>query len=119
YARLMLDASATTFEEIINTECSEPVFFDRGLLDVVCYMDMESIPMSNAVTEITGRCVYNKNVFILPPWQEIYKTDNERKQSWEEAVYTFAKMKETYSKYGYNVIEVPRASVSERRQFIT
>lgn len=119
YARLMLDASATTFEEIINTECSEPVFFDRGLLDVVCYMDMESIPMSNAVTEITGRCVYNKNVFILPPWQEIYKTDNERKQSWEEAVYTFAKMKETYSKYGYNVIELPRASVSEKRQFIT
>lgn len=58
-------------------------------------------------------------MFLFPPWQEIYRTDNERKQSWKEAVYTFAMMKETYSKYGYNVIEVPKASVSERRQFIT
>lgn len=66
YARLMLNASAMTFEEITNTERVEPVFFDRGLLDVVCYMDMESIPMSNAVTEIIKKCVYNKNVFIPP-----------------------------------------------------
>lgn len=55
-----------TFEEITNTERVEPVFLDRGLLDVVCYMDMESIPMSNAVTEIIKKCVYNKNVFIPP-----------------------------------------------------
>ena len=34
---------------------------------------------------------YNKSIFILPPWQEIYETDNERKQDWEEAVLTFEK----------------------------
>ncbi len=29
---------------------------------------------------------YNKTVFILPPWQEIYEKDNERKQDWDAVV---------------------------------
>ena len=61
---------------------------------------------------------YNKSIFILPPWQEIYETDNERKQDWEEAVLTFEKMSETYKNYGYNIIEIPKISVRERANFI-
>lgn len=118
YAQLMLDASVRAYGEIKSTNFQEPVYFDRGILDAVCYMHMENIPVTKETVDIVYKCVYNRDVFILPPWQAIYKTDNERKQSWKEALFTFEKMKETYREYGYNVIEVPKVSVLERQQFI-
>lgn len=118
YAQLMFDASVRTFEKIKNKNVSDPVYFDRGILDTVCYMNMENITISKETREIIRKSVYNNNVFILPPWREIYQTDSERKQSWKEALFTFNKMKETYLAYGYNVIEVPKISVLERGQFI-
>lgn len=118
YARLMLDASAETFEEVSNSGVSDPVFFDRGILDTICYMNMETISLPEEVSDITQRCIYNKNVFLLPPWKEIYERDAERKQSWKEAVDTFDRMKETYSDYGYSIILLPKASVVERRNCV-
>lgn len=118
YAQLMLDASVKTFDKISSNDELEPIFFDRGILDAVCYMRMENIPLSKEISEIINKCAYNKKVFILPPWHQIYQTDTERKQSWKEAVFTFDKMKETYLQYGYQTIEVPKVSVSMRQQFI-
>lgn len=54
----------------------------------------------------------------MPPWKEIYKTDGERKQTWEEVVYILDKMKETYLEYGYEVIELPKDTVENTRIFI-
>lgn len=119
YAQLMLDASVGTFEKISDDHhFKDPIYFDRGILDTVCYMNMENIPVSKETEEVIHQRLYNRNVFILPPWRAIYETDNERKQTWKEALFTFDKMKETYLKYGYNVIEVPKVSVLERRQFV-
>ncbi|MFC3198104.1 AAA family ATPase [Parapedobacter deserti] len=86
YAQLMLDASVKTFEKISSSGFLGPIFFDRGILDTVCYMRMENIPVSKDIIEIVGKCTYNRKIFILPPWEEIYETDTERKQSWKEAV---------------------------------
>lgn len=118
YAKLMLEASLRSYDEVNTKMFSNFIFFDRGILDTICYMKMEQIPVSDEIKEMVRQYPYNKNVFILPPWQEIYETDNERKQSWEEAECTFKKMKETYLEFGYNVIEVPKASVKERTEFI-
>jgi predicted ATPase len=65
-----------------------------------------------------GNWKYNKSIFMLPPWKEIYTTDNERKQDWDEAVLTFEKMCETYKRYGYNIVEVPKKTISERADFV-
>ncbi|PRD48453.1 AAA family ATPase [Sphingobacterium haloxyli] len=119
YAQLMFDASVSAYEEIKKSvDFREPVYFDRGILDAVCYMHMENIPVSKETVDTVHKCVYNRNVFILPPWREIYETDSERKQSWKEALSTFDRMKETYLEYGYHVIEVPKVSVLERQRFI-
>jgi len=118
YATLLLEASLKSYHEVNSKTISDFIFFDRGILDTICYMKMEHIPISNEVTEIAQQYSYNRNVFILPPWKEIYKTDNERKQSWEEATFTFKKMKETYLEFGYSTIEVPKINVEERAEFI-
>ncbi len=118
YAKLMLEASVRSYQSIKDKQPSKPVFFDRGILDAICYMNMENIPIPSAMKAMGLAHPYAPKVFILPPWKEIYQTDNERKQTWEEAGFTFEKMKETYLDYGYEVIEVPKTDVKTRRRFI-
>ncbi|MDM1071806.1 AAA family ATPase [Empedobacter brevis] len=118
YAELMFEASLSTYRKVVSEVCDKTVFFDRGLLDVICYMEMENIPISEEQNSLVNANPYNRKVFILPPWLDIYETDNERKQTWKEAMYTFDKMKQTYLDFGYNVIEVPKETVGNRCEFI-
>lgn len=118
YAKLMLEAAVSAYQTIKEKQLSNPVFFDRGILDTICYINMENISIPSAMKALALEHPYAPKVFILPPWKEIYQTDNERKQTWQEAVSTFEKMKETYLDYGYEVIEVPKTDVKTRRQFI-
>lgn len=119
YAELMFNASVKSYKNIIHSENqNEIVVFDRGIIDTLCYMNMENIPISERMEKIVHEHKYNKRVFILPPWKEIYETDNERKQTWEEALFTFDKMKETYLKYDYEMIEVLKDSIENRKNFI-
>ncbi len=117
YARLMLEASLETYKRIIGNAHSN-IFFDRGTLDAICYMRMQNIPISNQINNLVKRHPYNSKVFILPPWEEIYATDNERMQTLEEAVFTYHQMKQTYLEYGYEIIEIPKISVENRCEFI-
>lgn len=119
YAKLMLEASVESFKNTtIQEKSNEITFFDRGIIDTICYMKMEGIPISEQIINLAKNYTYNKNVFILPPWKEIYETDNERKQDWKEAEFTFQKMYETYTEFGYNLIHVPKLEIEERTKFI-
>lgn len=118
YAKLMIEASVETYQKINSNLQSEKVFFDRGILDTICYMNMENIPVSLEMEKLISTHPYSQKVFILPPWEEIYETDNERKQTWQEAIYTFDIMKQTYISYGYEVIEVLKGSIEDRCKFI-
>ncbi|MDC6406334.1 MULTISPECIES: hypothetical protein [Flavobacteriaceae] len=60
-------------------------------------------------------------MFILPPWRDIYHTyhtDAERTQDWNEAVFTYNKMIQTNRGYDYGLVEVPKAPVGKRADFI-
>lgn len=118
YAQLMLAAAVDTYTKLITQQIAGPVFFDRSIIDTLCYMEMESLPLSGENLKSIVRCKYNGKVFILPPWREIYHSDNERRQTWEEAEYTFYRMRKTYQDYSYQLIEVPLATPENRADFI-
>ncbi|MNX90479.1 hypothetical protein D3C86_1225330 [compost metagenome] len=117
YTRLMFEAAVASFHAVPSDD-NAIRFFDRGLPDSLAYAEMEQLPVSEEMEQAGRNLRYNQTVFILPPWEEIYHTDNERKQTWEEALWTFEKLKETYLKYGYELIEVPRGTVEERVGFV-
>lgn len=93
------------------------IFIDRGLPDVVAYMDYFKTDYPEVFNETCENNRYNK-IFILPPWEEIYKSDNERYETFEEALKISAYLYATYKKYGYDPIEVPKLSVKDRTNFI-
>ena len=61
--------------------------------------------------------IYTK-IFILPPWEEIYVSDDERYENFEQAKLIYNHLTDTYQNYGYNLIEVPKGTVEERIDFI-
>lgn len=117
YTHLMIDASVKSFKSILNDQ-KNTIFFDRGIIDAFCYARMIEMEVSPDMKDIAETYLYNPKVFILPPWPEIYETDEERKQTWEEAVETHNAMKRTYSDYGYQPIDVPLETVENRAEFI-
>ncbi|SFC11021.1 Predicted ATPase [Flagellimonas taeanensis] len=119
YMELMFHRSVESFETTIqSSKGSTPIFFDRGFLDAICYAALEGIPIDQEMKTLCEILRYNPNVFILPPWREIYRTDEQRKQDWNEAVFTYNKMIETYRSYQYDLVEVPKMLVQERGDFI-
>ena len=93
------------------------VFIDRGIPDVLAYMDFIGDTYPQEFTAACETYKYDK-VFLLPPWEEIYVSDAERYESYEEATKIHDYLVATYKKFGYDLHEVPKTSVAARFQFI-
>jgi len=117
YTDLMISASLQSYEAVSDVR-DEIVFFDRGIIDAFCYARMIQLPVTSEMKNITTNYLYNPQVFILPPWPEIYRIDGERKQTWEEAAETYNVMRSTYIDYGYTPIVVPPDTPQARANFI-
>jgi predicted ATPase len=116
YTELMLTRSIEAFRE--HTPSSEIVFMDRGIPDTACYARLIGLPFFNGLRAACETYRYNTMVFMAPPWEEIYLTDSERKQTYQEAIDTHRLMVAVYEEYGYQPIELPRVSPVERAEFV-
>jgi len=94
------------------------VFFDRGIVDILGYSNLEQIQLSDEQLSVMPNFKYHSKVFIFPPWKEIFTNDSERKQDFAIAIETYKEMVTVYEKSGYELIEIPFASVDERVDFI-
>lgn len=118
YARLMLDWSVSSY--LKHASARLPTFFDRGIPDTLCYARLIDLQQASAerIKTACAQCRYNSRVFIAPPWEEIYETDQERKQTFAEAVRTYQTMWDTYQQCRYELLEIPRGTPAERAGFI-
>jgi predicted ATPase len=94
------------------------IFFDRGVPDVVGYLRLMKLPVPEHVMKATEIFRYHARVLIAPPWEEIFRQDRERKQDFGEAVRTYEALALTYAELGYQLVELPRAGVESRAQFV-
>ncbi|CAM4378883.1 Predicted ATPase [Pedobacter westerhofensis] len=97
---------------------NEMTFFDRGIPDVIAYLRIANLPVPQSYLSGLSAHPYEKRVFILPPWEEIYVNDSERWQSFEEATAIYHIIRETYTGFGFELLELPKASEELRISFI-
>ncbi|MFV0580984.1 MAG: AAA family ATPase [Parabacteroides gordonii] len=116
YTELMLERSIDSY--LANAGNDGILFFDRGIPDTLAYAALIGLPDKENIEQAVAKYRYSKQVFILPPWEDIYCTDKERKQLFNEAIDTYYVMKEVYEKAGYTLIEIPKIPVTERRDFV-
>lgn len=93
------------------------LFYDRGLHDVVAYLHYVDEKYPEEMQLICNKHRYDF-IFILPPWEEIYTSDNERYESFEEANKIHYYLESAYKSYNYNPISVPKGTIEERIAFI-
>ena len=94
------------------------VFFDRSIPDVLGYLHLMNIPAPDHMERAAREFCYNRNVFIAPPWREIFHQDVERKQDFAEAQRTYDALASTYTALGLQLVELPCVGVKERCEFI-
>jgi len=93
-------------------------FFDRGIPDIIAYLKVAGLPVSEEYYKSLIDHPYASKVFLLPPWSDIYVNDPERWQTFEEAVVIHHEIKETYLSCGFDLIEVPGLPLPDRVDFV-
>lgn len=116
FSELLLEGRKKQFQNAQN-EPHEIVFIDRGIPDVLAYMHYIGDSYPSFFDEACKEYKYSK-IFILPPWEEIYISDDARYENYEQAKLIYNHLKETYTKYGYDLIEVPKDTIDNRILFI-
>ena len=116
FSELLLKGRIEQYMQANNLN-SDFVFMDRGIPDVLAYMDYIGDKYPIEFIDSCKSHVYDQ-VFILSPWQEIYVSDNERYENFEQSVKIHHHLLNTYEKYEYNLVDVPFESVEKRADHI-
>ncbi len=116
FNRKILRARIKHFQESLLSQ-GPVVFFDRGIPDIMAYMDYFDQEYGAEFIKATEDHRYDA-VYLLPMWKGIYITDGERFESYGEALQIHDHLREAYTNSGYDVIEVPKDSVPNRIRFI-
>ena len=116
FSELLLEGRKKQFLNA-QQEPHEIVFLDRGIPDVLAYMHYIGDSYPAHFDHACRENLYSR-IFILPPWEEIYTSDDERYENYEQAKLIFDHLTETYRNYGYDLIPVPKDTVENRIAFI-
>jgi len=112
----ILEARIQQFKEAPEN-CTKSVFYDRGIPDVIAYMDFFSQQYNLKFENACKKYRYDL-VFILPPWEAIFTLDSERFENFEEATGIYHSLEKVYRLFGYQPIPVSFGSIEERVRFI-
>lgn len=114
FNRQLLDGRIRQFH--LAEELQHPiVFYDRGIPDVLAYMDYFSQPFDTQFSEPCEVLRYDA-VVLLPPWQAIYRQDGARLESFEEACEIHHSLESRYRTHGYEVRTLETGPVAHRLQ---
>jgi predicted ATPase len=116
FSQRVLEGRLKQFHEAENMN-SNLVFIDRGVPDVLAYMDYANETYPDNFVEACKSCKYHQ-VYVLTPWQEIFISDDERYENFEQAVKIHQQLLNTYKKYNYNLIDIPFDTVENRVDYL-
>jgi predicted ATPase len=116
FSELLLEGRIKQHQSAVN-EHTEMVFIDRGIPDVLAYMHYKGDYYPERFDLACKEHLYHQ-IFLLPPWENIYTSDKQRYENFQQASEIHLHLIETYEKYGYSLIEVPKDTIENRINFI-
>ena len=116
FSSKLLEGRVGQFDQASGS-ADKSVFFDRGIPDVLAYMNFKGDDYPASFEQSCAENLYTQ-AFLLEPWKEIYKADNERYESFEQAQEIHQHLVATYKRFGYELITVPQDNLEKRIRFI-
>lgn len=111
-----LDLALSRYVYLYNIQASSDsfIFFDRGIIDAVKLTGEQPEYFKNAAKTFR----YHRKVFLVPPWEEIFKEDSERKFNFSKAKEEFDELILKYNRFDYETVLIPKAPLQERAEFV-
>ena len=97
---------------------SRRTFFDRSLIDVAAAVGRSGLRAPAVLTQALATKRYATTVFMSAPWKALFATDAERRHDFDEAVTEYDTLVPTYRHHGYDIIDLPQLSVTQRVAFV-
>ena len=116
FATEMFEMDLENFRSRI--ESSKIIFFDRSFLDSAALIYDADLRQYERIAHLLDTNRFNSTIFITPPWEDIYTSDQERDQTFKEAIETYRKLSDWYRSMGYAPKLLPKSSVDARADFI-
>ncbi len=116
FSQLLLEGRIDQHKNAVK-ENAEVVFIDRGIPDVLAYLHYKGDKYPESFDIACKKHVYHQ-IFLLPPWENIYISDDQRYETFEQANLIHRYLVDTYKSYGYDLIEVPKDTIHNRIEFI-
>lgn len=116
FSKLLLEGRTKQFIEA-STFKNTTLFLDRGLPDVLAYMDFYEANYPEHFISVCQNHRYDK-VFIVTPWKDIFQSDHVRYETFEQAEKIHQQLMLTYQKFGYDLSPIPFDTVEKRADFI-
>ncbi len=116
FSEMLLKGRVSQYIEATKLD-TNLVFFDRGIPDVHSYLNCMKTNYPDVFIDQSIKYKYSK-VIIFPPWEEIYTSDNERYETYDESLKIYRYIKQAYLDLGYTIYEVPHETVKNRTDFI-
>ncbi|MFB9136319.1 AAA family ATPase [Vibrio olivae] len=113
FAQLCLDAMCQHKQQ---AEALPLAFFDRAIGDICGYLTLGGFTPDEAYLQASQD--YYPQVFVCRPQAAIYVQDEIRPYPFEQALDIHRQLVQSYQVLGYEVVEVPWASVEQRSEFI-
>lgn len=93
-------------------------FADRAIPDQLAFARYRGFGTPTLLKRSVEEYRYARQVFITPPWPEIYRNDAIRSESLEEAILIHQSIIDTYAELNYEIVELPLATVKERMNYL-
>ena len=87
---------------------SDPTFFDRSALDQAAWYARQGSAPPGEVPS------YDSQVFLVPPWREIFETDDDRRHGFDAAVVEYGDLATRLPAWGYHTHILAKAPVADR-----
>ena len=91
-------------------------FFDRGLVDAACALDLATGKTVTPALGLTHR--YYPAVFFAEPWPEIYVADAERRHDLTSAKAEAERLAVAYRSLDHKLVPLPKVDVGGRATFM-
>lgn len=116
FSKMLLEGREKQYLEA-NKSDKEIIFFDRGIPDIFAYLNYFNTEYPSIFIDKSKKYLYDK-VFLFLPWKEIYLSDNERYETFEQSNSINSFLINAYKEIGYQLITVPFGSIEDRSNFI-
>ena len=116
FSQELLNGRIQQFNKSINLQ-ADCVFFDRGIPDIIAYLNFKKVDLSQKILESVDKYKYDM-IFLLEPWEGIYSSDIIRYESFDQVITIDSYIKNTYKEFGYNPIIVPKDNIKNRVDFV-